>query len=249
MALPPGRNEPPTTGSAPSRRLLIAIDGPAAAGKTTVARELADRAGAIFLDTGLLYRAITVVALREGIPLNDGPALTELVRRLDLKIRPATVADGRPFDLLVDGEDLTSLLRTKEVDAAVSAVAATPGVRAELLPVQRALASKGRVVMVGRDIATVVAPDAELKIYLDASPEERARRRHAEIGASRSYENVLADLIRRDAADSTRETAPMAKAVDAVVIETDGRGIKEIVAELVRLTEATWQKMTANEEG
>jgi cytidylate kinase len=248
MALPPGRNEPRTTGSAPNRRLLIAIDGPAAAGKTTVARELADRAGAIFLDTGLLYRAITVVALRERIPLDDGDALTDLVRRLDLKIRPATVADGRPFDLLVDGEDLTPLLRAKEVDAAVSAVSAIPGVRAELLPVQRAMASTGRVVMVGRDIATVVAPDAELKIYLDASPEERARRRHAEIGSSRSYKDVLEDLVRRDAVDSSRETAPMAKAADAIVIETDGRGIEEIVAELVRLTETTWLNMTANGE-
>jgi CMP/dCMP kinase len=116
------------------------------------------------------------------------------------------------------------------------------------LPVQRAMASAGRVVMVGRDIATVVAPDAELKIYLDASPEERARRRHVEIGSNRSYDDVLADLIRRDAADSSRETAPMTKAADAIVIETDGRGVEEIVAELVQLTEAVWLNMTANGE-
>jgi len=240
MTVPRGR----TAGDPdPNRRLLIAIDGPAAAGKTTVARALAARAGAIFLDTGVLYRAVTAVALREGIATTDGAAMTSLVRRLDLQIRPASVADGRAFDLLVDGEDLTASLRTSEVDAAVSAVAATPGVRAALLPVQRKLASKGRVVMVGRDIATVVAPDAELKIYLDASPEERARRRHAEIGSSRSYEDVLADLIRRDAADSSRETAPLVKAAGAIAIESDGRTIEEIVAELVDLTEATWRNL------
>ena len=195
----------------------------------------------------MLYRAVTVAALREGIPVSEGAALTQLVRRLDLEVRPATVADGRPFDLLVNGEDLTGLLRTTSVDAAVSAVAATPGVRAALLPVQRALASKGRVVMVGRDIATVVAPDAELKIYLDASSEERARRRHAEIGASRTYDEVLADLLRRDAADSSRATAPLAKAADAIVIETDGRSVDEIVTEILQRIDLTLESLTARE--
>lgn len=185
---------------------------------------------------------ITLAALRDGVSLTDAAGLTDLVRRIDLSIRPATVDDGRPFDLLLNGEDVTSLLRTSEIDAAVSAISATPGVRAELLPVQRDLASRGRVVMVGRDIATVVAPDAELKIYLDASPEERARRRHAEMtanGVDLPYDLVLRDLLRRDAADSSRATAPLAKARDAIVIETDGRAVDDIVRELLELTERT----------
>ena len=183
-----------------------------------------------------------MAALRDGVALTDAAGLTDLVRRIDLSIRPATVDDGRPFDLLLNGEDVTSRLRTPEIDGAVSAVSATPGVRAELLPVQRELASRGRVVMVGRDIATVVAPDAELKIYLDASPEERARRRHAELaatGVELPYDLVLEDLIRRDAADSSRATAPLAKASDAIVIETDGRTVEDIVHELLDLTERT----------
>jgi cytidylate kinase len=252
MPMTPGENEVQPTAPGPDRRLLIAIDGPAAAGKTTVARDLADRAGAIFLDTGLLYRAITLAALRDGIPLADAEALTDLVRRLDLSIRPATVNDGRPFDLLLNGEDVTARLRSPEIDAAVSAVAATPGVRAELLPVQRELASRGRVVMVGRDIATVVAPDAELKVYLDASAEERARRRHAELAANGvhlPYDHVLHDLIRRDAADSSRATAPLAKASDAIVIETDGRTVNEIVEELLDLTERTARAQRERGEG
>lgn len=252
VTLPRGQSEARPTNSGQNQRLLIAIDGPAAAGKTTVARALADRAGAIFLDTGLLYRAVTVAALRAGISPADATALTNLVHQLNLTIRPATVADGRPFDLLVNGQDLTNQLRTREVDAAVSAVAAIPGVRAALLPVQRDLASTGRVVMVGRDIATVVAPDAELKIYLEASPGERARRRHAELianGTNVSYDAVLDGLVRRDAADSSREASPLAKAHDAIVIGSDGRTVDEIVDQLVQLAERKWRELTGSSEG
>lgn len=251
MALPHGRSEARPTGTGRSRRLLIAVDGPAAAGKTTVARELAARAGAIFLDTGLLYRAITVLALREGISPSDGAALTDVVQRANLRIRPSSFDDGRPFDLLANGEDLTALLRTPAVDASVSAVAAHPGVRAQLLPVQRSLASQGRIVMVGRDIATVVAPDAELKIYLDASPAERAQRRHAELAAAGSLltiDDVLADLVRRDDADSSRETAPLAKASDAIVIDSDNRSVAEIVDQIAQLANARYDALARGDE-
>jgi cytidylate kinase len=158
-------------GSANNLSMVIAIDGPAAAGKTTVARALADRVGAIFLDTGLLYRAVTRAALDRNVSPGDGPALTTLAESIDLSIRPASVHDGRAHDVLVDGKDVTALLRTPDVDRHVSEVSAHTGVRAALLPIQRQIAETGSVVMVGRDIATVVAPDAGLKVYLDAGLE------------------------------------------------------------------------------
>src|SRR4051812_38016775 len=195
-----------TTGE--PRQMAIAIDGPAAAGKTTVARALADRIGAIFLDTGLLYRAVTLAEHEHGISPDDGDALSTLAESIDLSVRPPSVDDGRPLDLLLNGEDVTARLREPAIDRAVSAVSAHAGVRAALLPFQRRVAASGTTVMVGRDIATVVVPDAEVKIYLDASVEERARRRSDELlakGRPLPYDVVLMDLVKRDAYDSSRD--------------------------------------------
>src|SRR5215218_4680286 len=205
--------------SASNHETVIAIDGPAAAGKTTVARALAARLGAIFLDTGLLYRAVTLAALDREIPPDDGQALEELTRALDLVIKPASVADGRAHDVLMDGIDVTRRLRGAEVDRRVSEVSAHPGVRAALLPIQRRVADDGDVVMVGRDIATVVVPDAGVKIYLDASLQERARRRSAELGEKGlavDYDAVLEDLRRRDEADVSRAASPLQRDDNAI---------------------------------
>lgn len=229
---------------------VIAIDGPAAAGKTTVARALADRLGAIFLDTGLLYRAVTRTAIDRGIAPTDGDALARLVGDIDLEIRPASVSDGRALDVLVDGVDVTATLRRPDVDRAVSAVSAHPGVRAALLPIQRALAERGPVVMVGRDIATVVVPDAGVKIYLDASLEERARRRQQELaarGETLGYDAVLTDLRRRDQADSTRDVAPLQLDPSAVVIESDGLTIEQVVEAIAAAAHRRWAGATAEQ--
>jgi cytidylate kinase len=230
-------------GSASNHSRVIAIDGPAAAGKTTVARALADRVGAIFLDTGLLYRAVTRAALDRGFSPVDGPGLTTLTNTIDLTVRPSSVQDGRAHDVLIDGVDVTGQLRSPDVDRHVSEVAAHAGVRAALLPIQRQVAQNGPVVMVGRDIATVVVPDAGLKIYLDASLEERARRRHTELrskGVDLPFEHILAELERRDAADASRETSPLQQHADAISVPTDGLTIDEVVEELAALVRRTF---------
>lgn len=224
-------------------RRLIAIDGPAAAGKTTVARLLAEATGAILFDTGSLYRAVTLAAQQRGVCLDDGDALGELAAGLDIQLARPSVDDGRLIDVIVDGEDVTWAIRTPEVDADVSKVSAYPQVRAALLDVQRRIADGVPVVMVGRDIGTVVAPQAGLKIYLDASVEERARRRWAELAgrdAGMTYDEVLQDVRRRDAYDSGRDVAPLRAADDAVHVLTDGKTIDAIVSELSALVEATW---------
>lgn len=224
-------------------RQVIAIDGPGAAGKSTVARLLADRTGAMLFDTGALYRTVTLAAVRAGTPESDGQSLAELARRLHVDIQPASVDDGRQVDVLLDGEDVTWAIRTPEVDARVSEVAAHPAVREALLDTQRSIAHGARVVMVGRDIGTIVIPDAGVKIYLDASAPERARRRLAELrgrGVDTTLERVLTDLLRRDAHDSGRKTAPLAAASDAVVIDSDNRAVEEIVSEIQRIAEQAW---------
>jgi cytidylate kinase len=229
--------------SAGSHERVIAIDGPAAAGKTTVARALADRVGAIFLDTGLLYRAVTFAALRRGITPSDGESLGGLAHSLDLRVAPASFPDGRSHDVLVDGQDVTGSLRTAEIDQHVSEVSAHPEVRAELLPIQRRIAEGGAVVMVGRDIGSVVVPDAGVKIYLDASLEERARRRHAELedrGIDISYDAVLEDLRRRDRVDSSRVAAPLRQDAEAFVVETDGLSIDQVVDRLEQIVRRAW---------
>lgn len=223
-------------------RHVIAIDGPGGAGKTTVAIRLADRLGAVFLDTGLLYRAATVLANRHQLTAADGPAIARLIEQGAIQQIRASVADGRPSDLLVEGRDVTPELRSPEIDRQVSAISAAPAVRSALLPLQRQNAS-GKVVMVGRDITTIVAPDAGVKIYLNASAEERARRRWREMhdrGPSPDYDSVLADLRRRDGIDRSRDAAPLTISPDATIVETDGKSIDEVVTEIVELVERTW---------
>jgi cytidylate kinase len=210
----------------------IAIDGPAASGKSTIGKLLADRLGYLYFDTGVMYRAVTWASLERGAPIADEGAVTSLAEALRIDVTRPTLSDGRQYTVLVDGVDVTWDIRRPEVDANVSPVSAYPGVRAALIAQQRRIGAAGRVVMVGRDIGTVVMPDADLKVYLDAAVEERARRRHSEIrarGGAADYAAVLRGMRRRDAIDSTRAAAPLRPAPDAVVLDTTCMGIEEVV--------------------
>ena len=218
----------------------IAIDGPAASGKSTIGEALAQRLGYLYFDTGVMYRAVTWAALARGIPIADEAAVTALAERLHIDVIPPTVEDGRPYTVLADGEDVTWAIRTPEVDAHVSPVSAYAGVRQALVAQQRRIAANGRVVIVGRDIGTVVLPDADLKVYLDASVEERARRRWREMrerGETVDYEEVLAAMRRRDEMDSNRHISPLRPAADAVIVDTTGLSIEEVLARVARLVE------------
>jgi cytidylate kinase len=217
---------------------VIAIDGPAAAGKSTVARILADRLGALLFDTGALYRAIALVALRSGIDPDDAATMARVADETEIRIGPPSRFDGRLYDVWLGEEDVTWAIRSPEVGAIVSEVAEQPALRAALLPVQRRIAAQDAVVMVGRDIGTVVVPDAGLKVYLDASPEERARRRFRETasrGGDASFQEVLQETLHRDEMDSTRPTAPLRVAADAVRIDTEHLDVAEVVAAIERL--------------
>ena len=220
------------------RPTTIAIDGPAASGKSTIGELLARRLGYLYFDTGVMYRAVTWAALKRGIPIEDETAITALAERLHIGVVPPTVSDGRQYTVLADGEDVTWAIRTPEVDANVSPVAAYPGVREALVRQQRQIAQQGPVVMVGRDIGTVVLPDADLKVYLDAGVEERARRRWREVrerGEAAEYEPILAAMRRRDEIDSHRATSPLRPAADAVVVDTTDMTIAEVLATVKRI--------------
>jgi len=217
----------------------IAIDGPAASGKSTLGKCLADALGYLFFDTGVMYRAVTWAALDRHIAIEDEPGVTILAEQILIDIRPPSKSDGRNCDILVDGQDITWKIRSPEVDAAVSPVSAYVGVRRALTAQQRRIGLRGQVVMVGRDIGTVVMPDAQLKVYLDASAEERARRRYQETlqrGQAANYEAILNAMRRRDQIDSTRAVAPLRPADDAVIIGSDcldAQQVLERVKELV----------------
>lgn len=221
---------------------MIAIDGPAASGKTTVGLRLAQHYGSFFLDTGSMYRALTLAALERDIDLDDPAALTALAHDLDLEILPiGDHNDGRQYTVMLDGRDATWETRTPAVDAWVSKVSSYSGVREEMVRRQRAVARRGAVVMVGRDIGTVVLPDAPLKLYITATPEERARRRwrdRNDHGHPDDYEAILADVIRRDGIDSSRAHSPLRRAADAVEVDTTGREIADVVAEIVAHVDA-----------
>lgn len=225
--------------------LIIAIDGPAASGKTTIGIHLADELGYLFFDTGVMYRAATWAALERHVPIEDEAAVTRLTEALKIEVTPPSQADGRNSDLLVDGVDATWAIRSPEVEASVSAVSAYPGVRTALTLQQRQIGLRGKVVMVGRDVGTVVLPEAELKIFLDASVEERARRRWEENhrrGKRGSLEGILKAMRRRDRIDSTRKVAPLTPAKDAVVLNSDGLSIEEVVAQVRKLLKAQESK-------
>ena len=230
---------------------VIAIDGPAAAGKSTVARHLAEDLGAMLFDTGSLYRAVTLAAIRAGVPFTDGRSLAGLAEDRHIDVAPPTASDGRLYDVHLDGEDVTWPIRDPSVEAHVSEVSAHPEVRAALLPVQRRIAAAGPVVMVGRDIGTVVVPDAGVKIFLQASLDERARRRHDELrvrGDEVTFADVLADLQRRDAVDSGRRASPLRAAEGASVVVTDGVPLLQVVERLRDLVLVAWRLDGEHEE-
>jgi cytidylate kinase len=217
-----------------SKPEIIAIDGPAASGKSTIAKRLAEQLGYLYFDTGVMYRAITWVTIQRGVCMEDETAITELAQSVSIDVQPATTADGRDNDILVNGEDITWDIRKPEVEANVSVVSAYPGVRAALSAQQRRIGLRGQVVMVGRDIGTVVLPEAQLKIYLDASVQERARRRYEERisrDSNISYDKILESMRMRDKIDSTRDVAPLKAAEDAIVIDSDGKNIEQVLAE------------------
>ena len=220
--------------------MIIAIDGPAASGKSTVAKAVARRLGIQYLDTGAMYRAVTWLALERGIAPDDAEAVTELALA-----HPVTFAyeDGAalPSGVFVDGIDVTTAVRLPAVDSNVSAVASIPAVRVALVEQQRVLAGVRDTVMEGRDIGTVVFPAAEVKVFLTASPEERARRRRIDLanqGHDVQADEVQARLERRDHLDSTREASPLGQAADAELLDTTGLTIDEVVDAIVARVEA-----------
>lgn len=222
------------------RPMTIAIDGPAASGKSTVGESLAERLDYLFFDTGVMYRAVTWAALERDLSVDDEEQVTALAERLEIEVTDAESDDGRPYTVLADGLDVTWAIRAPAVDANVSMVSTYRGVRRALVAKQRRIASNKPVVMVGRDIGTVVLPEADLKIYLDASVEERARRRWMEMeerGQTADYQAVLDSMRRRDRIDSNRDISPLRAAQGAVRIDTTALGIEEVVDAAERLVQ------------
>lgn len=218
--------------------LTIALDGPAASGKSTMGERIAKSMGFIYLDTGVMYRAVTLAALNKQVDVNDENKVTEVAETMDLEIKPASVDDGRSNDIFLEREDVTWSIRLPAVEAHVSQVSAYQGVRTAMTKKQREIGAKGGVVMVGRDIGTVVLPDADIKIYLDASVEERARRRHLELinrGKESNYEFVLEDLKRRDKIDSSRAIAPLKPADDAIIMDSDNLSIEQVYEKMMNI--------------
>lgn len=211
---------------------VITIDGAAASGKSTLGQLLARRLGYLYFDTGVMYRALTALALQRGVSIEDEERLQALAEQVCLEIIPPTEDDGRQYTVLADGEDITWQIRSPQVERHVSVVSRYPSVRSVLQAQQRRIGSQGQIVMVGRDIGAVVMPDAGLKIFLEASLEERARRRMLELmgrGHQASYEEVLADLQRRDALDRQNTYLPE----DAHILRTDAASPEELVDRIV----------------
>ncbi|MFL6247739.1 MAG: (d)CMP kinase [Thermoanaerobaculia bacterium] len=209
---------------------IIAIDGPSGAGKGTVARAVARELGYRHVDSGAMYRAVGWRALREQVPFADEAAVAQLAERTKIELTGTSV--------MVDGDDITRDIRTPEIDRAATAVARLPRVRAILVARQRLLGAEGGIVMEGRDIGTVVFPDADVKIYLDAAPDERARRRAtdpAHTGVPTAVSEVATMLTQRDEQDRTRSASPLYAADDAVVIDTTAKSVEEVVREVMRI--------------
>ncbi len=216
----------------------IAIDGPAASGKSSVGSKLAAHFGYLFLDTGIMYRAVTLAALHKGIDLDDEAEVGQLAETIRINIQKPTINDGRQKDILVNGLDVTNQLRTKAVNDFVSQVSRYARVRQAMTEQQREIARKRDIVMAGRDIGTVVLPNADLKIYLKASSDERAHRRYSEEiekGKSVVFEDILKNVKMRDEIDSTRKIAPLKPADDAHIIITDGKDIDQVTDEILDL--------------
>lgn len=217
--------------------LKVAIDGPAGAGKSTVAKLAAKRLGYLYLDTGAMYRAATVLALRKGLSMEEPDEIAQAVALAKIDLVPATNTDGSPLlKVFLDDEDITFEIRSREVSLMVSPLSTIGAVRDSLVAQQRRLAQNGAVVLDGRDIGTVVLPDAEVKIFLTASAAERAKRRLKEFqtrGENVEFDTVLKEIVERDKRDSTREIAPLKKAADAQEIVTDGMTINEVVEKVL----------------
>jgi len=217
------------------KKVNIAIDGPAGAGKSTIAKIVSNTLGILYLDTGAMYRTVALKAIRQGIDTLDREALTEMVEKIDIKIKYA----GSEQHIFLDGEDVSSSIRTPEVSIGASNVAVVPAVRMKMVEIQRAIAEENSVVMDGRDIGTFVLPNADVKIFLTASVEERAERRYREQLekgiASISLEDVKRDIQYRDKNDSSRDFAPLSKAADALEIETTNMSINEAAQEIISI--------------
>jgi cytidylate kinase len=229
-----------SSASGPPAPRVIAVDGSAASGKSTIGRTLAEKLGYPFLDTGLMYRAVTLAARERGIETNDAGALTELARTMRLEVGPPAADSSETCSILIDGRDVTSELRRADVEDSVSLVSRVQGVREALVRQQRDIAGRQAMVMAGRDIGTVVLPDADLKVYLDASIGERARRRHAEFatqGRAVTEDIVLEDLRKRDQIDSERVVSPLRPADDAIIIKTDGLSQSEVLKRVLELVD------------
>jgi cytidylate kinase len=216
---------------------IIAIDGTSASGKSTLAQGLSNRIGYFYFDTGVMYRAVTLAGLQAGIPASDERRTTEMAAEISIDVRAASKDDGRQYDVIVNGEDVTWEIRSEEVDANVSEVSAYPGVRQAMTERQREIGRRGNVIMVGRDIGTVVFPEADLKLYLDASVEARARRRYEERqtrGEDVDYEEILESMRTRDRIDSSRDVAPLQPAEDAVIIYSTSLSIEETLVKALK---------------
>ena len=215
--------------------IAIAIDGPAGAGKSTIARLTAKELGFIYVDTGALYRAIGLAASRRSLTAEDKDAIIEMLTAIKVEL---AVNEKHEQIVLLDGEDVSGLIRTPEISMLASAVSAIPEVRAFLLDLQRDMAHTNNVIMDGRDIGTVVLPDAKIKIFLSASPECRARRRYKELiekGMDVKYEDILSDVVARDYADSHRDIAPLKPADDAIMVDTSGEDLETSVNKLLTI--------------
>jgi cytidylate kinase len=218
-----------------SRRLVIAIDGPSGAGKSTAGRALAARLGYAFVDTGAMYRAVALKALRSGVSLEDGGRLADLARRTRISL----TADGR--GVTVDGQDATAAIRAPDVSAAASRVSAHPAVRLEMVARQREMGERGGVVMDGRDIGTVVFPDADVKFYVDADPACRARRRAEELlaaGAGVDAASMHREIRDRDHADMTRPDSPLTRAADAIELDTTALTPEQVLERMLEIVDA-----------
>lgn len=223
------------------RPTTIAIDGPAASGKSTLGAALAQHLGYLYFDTGVMYRAVTWAALQRQIDIEDELAVTRLAEAVSIDVRPPSKTDGRQYDVICDSEDVTWAIREPRVDQHVSPVSVYPGVRSAMTAQQRRIGLQGNVIMVGRDIGTVVLPEAQLKIYLDATVEERAHRRYHEVqtrgnhASAQTFDQILAAMQRRDAIDSGRATAPLKPAVDAVIIDSTQMDVPHVIAAVEKL--------------